>query len=149
MSELVDIRPGWIIRDLRDIWLWDLRYMSGLRSRCICRRIWWLCRGHEWMRNTEEPVYVVKRTLTWHNTWITCCRQMVWVVHPRIVYVIIWHPWMDRVCRNALDVAELAHNPLWSVSDNNRPPTELSREARNRMKVLHRSMLWIWHPANI
>ena len=48
--------------------------------------------GHEWMRNTEEPVNVVWRTLTWHNTWITCCCQMVWVVRPRIIYVIIWHP---------------------------------------------------------
>ena len=126
MSGLVDIRPGWIIQDLRDIWLWDLR--------CICWRIWWLCRDQEWMRNAEETVNVVQRTLTWNNAHLTCWRKMVRVMHPPIVYVIKWHPWMNRVCRKALDVTELAHNPLRSVSDNNRPPADLSREARNQMK---------------
>jgi len=74
---------------------------------------------------------------------------MVWVVHSPIVYVIKWHPWIDRVCWNALDVSELVHNPLRSVSDNNRPPAELSWETWNRMKVLDRSVFRIWHPTDI
>ena len=134
---------------LRDTWLWHLRDLSGLHCRCISRRIWCLWRSHEWLWFHEESIDVVGRTLTWHNTYVTCWRQMVRVVRPPIVYVIKWHPWIDRVCRNALDVFELVHNPLRSVSDNNRPPAELSWETWNRMKLLDRSVLRIWHPADI
>ena len=152
MSGLVGIKIGmcrccyWL---LRDMWLWHLRDMSGLCRKCISRRIWCLWRSHEWMWYNEEPIDVVGHTLTWHNTYVTCWCKMVWVVRPPIVYDIKWHPLIDRVCKNTLDVSELTHNPLRSVSDSNRPPMELSWKTWNKMKLLDRSVLPIWHPANI
>ena len=146
MSRLVLIRMG-MCRCC--CWLRDLRDMSGLRRKCISRQIWWLCHGHEWMRNDEEPVHVVRRTLTWHNTHLTCWRKIVWVVHPLVIYLIKWLPWIDRRCRNTLDVSELAHNPLCSESDSNGPPAELTGKAWNQVKLLDRSMLPIRHSTDI
>ena len=151
MSRLIHLRTGmcWCccwLRDLRDMWLhkWGI-----MRRRWISQQIWWLCCSHEWMKNDEELVHVVERTLTWHNTHLTCWRKMVWVVHPPIIYFIKWHPWIDKLCRNNLDVSELAHDPLWSVSDSNGPPLELTEKAWNQIKLSDRSMLPIRHPANI
>ena len=146
MSKLVHIRPG---RCRWCCWLWDLRDMSGLHSRCIWQRIWWLGRGHEWMRNDEEPVDVVRCTMTWHNARLTCWHKMVWVVHPPVVYLIKWHPWINRRSRNTLDVSKLPHDPLWSITNNNGPPAELTGIAWNQMKLPDPLVLPIWHPADI
>ena len=154
MSGLIHIRPGrcrcccWLW-DLRDMWLWHLRDMFGLRSRCISRRIWCLCRGHEWMQNDEEPIDVVGRTLTWHNTYLTYWRKMVWVVHPPVIYLIEWHPWIGRRTRNTLDISKLVHDPRWSVSDSNEAPAELTEKAWNQIKVPDPSVLPIWNPIEI
>ena len=76
-------------------------------------------------------------------------RKMVWVVRPLIVYVIKWHPWIIRVCRDTLDVSELAHNPLRPASNSNEPLAKLSWKTWNQMKVLDQSVLPIWHPTDI
>ena len=151
MSSLVHIRTGmcqccWWLRDLKDMWLHEWGIM---RRRWMSRRIWLLRRGHERMRNDEEPIHVVGRTLTWHKTYLTCWCKMVWVVHPAIVYFFKWHPWNNSLYRNTLDVSKLAHDPLWSVSDGNGLPSELTGKAWNQIKLPKGSVLPIRHPANM
>ena len=83
------------------------------------------------------------------NTHLTCWRKMVWVVHPPVVYLIKWHQWIGRRSKNTLDISKLAHDPLWSVSDSNGPPTKLTWKAWNQIKLPDPSVLPIWHPTNI
>jgi len=135
-------RCSWL-QHVRDICLWGLRDDSGLQ------RIWCVAWCHERMRDAEEPVHVVTGTLTWHSAHLTCWNDMIRVVHPLVVYIIIRHPWIDRRSRNGLCVSKLPHDPLWSVINNNRPPTQETEITWNQMEVPNRSVLPIRDPTDI
>jgi len=58
-------------------------------------------------------------------------------------------PMNQQTVQEYSGVSELAHDPLWSMSDDNGPQAELIGKTWNQMKLSNQSMLPIRHPAYI